>query len=227
MSGIEEYLDELLRRTRADARTTRRLLDEASDHLYAAAAELEAEGMARPAAEAEALRRFGPAAKLARTSSAQSARALIAEVVRATAYLAGWGLAAIGASGLVVLAMNRLFGRSFVGAYTLVGRAHSITETAQDAFSLRVLAGLVGVLLLVAHRVARPRAVRPALLPAGLVDVCGAAAFAGGTAVLAALAIDQATQHGAHGVGFPLSGALIALPAAVYFGARSARALLA
>jgi hypothetical protein len=30
---IEDYLDELLRRTRADARTTRRLLEEASDHL--------------------------------------------------------------------------------------------------------------------------------------------------------------------------------------------------
>ena len=44
---IEDHLDELLRRTRADARTTRRLLDEASDHLHAAAAELRAGGMSR------------------------------------------------------------------------------------------------------------------------------------------------------------------------------------
>jgi len=34
-------------------------------------------------------------------------------------------------------------------------------------------------------------------------------------------------RHGVPGVGFPLSGALVALPAAVYFAVRSARALLA
>ena len=54
---IEDCLDELLRRTRADARTTRRLLDEASDHLQATATELEAGGMPRQEAETEAVRR--------------------------------------------------------------------------------------------------------------------------------------------------------------------------
>jgi hypothetical protein len=38
---IEDYLDELLRRTRADAPTTRRLLDDAGDHLLETATELE------------------------------------------------------------------------------------------------------------------------------------------------------------------------------------------
>ena len=225
--GIEEYLDELLRRSRADARTTRRLLEEAGDHLYAAAAELEAGGLPRAAAEAEALRRFGPAAAVARASSAQSARALLGELGRAAVYLAGWGLAAVGASGVVALIMNVLFGRAFVGAFSLLAEHHPVAETADDAVVLRVLAGIVGAVLLVVHRVARPRATRPAVLPDGLVDVLGAAAFAGGTAVLAAAAIDQASQHGVQGVGFPLSGALVALPAAAYFGVRTARALLA
>jgi len=227
MSGIEEYLDELLRRSRADARTTWRLLEEAGDHLYATAAELEAGGLSRVEAEAEALRRFGPAADVARASSVQSARALLGELVRAGVYLAGWGLAAIGASGLVVLVMNVLFGRAFVGAFALLAEHHPVAETADDAVVLRVLAGIVGAVLLVVHRVARPRATRPAVLPDGVVDVLGAAAFAGGTAVLAAAAIDQASQHGVQGVGFPLSGALVALPAAAYFGVRTARALLA
>lgn len=225
-SPIETYLDDLLRRSRADARTTRRLLEEAADHLYATAAELEADGLARPAAEAEALRRFGPAAALARSAAAQSGRALAADLLRAAVFLAGWGLAAIGASGLVVFAMNLLFGRSFVGGFSLLGNHHTVTETADDAVVLRVLAGLVGVALLVGYRVVRPRTARPSLLPAGLVDVLGAAAFAGGAAVLAAVAIDQGVQHGRPGVGFPLSGALVALPAAVYFAVRTGRALL-
>ena len=226
-SPIEEYLDELLRRSRADARTTRRLLEEASDHLYATAADLEAEGRSRPEAEAEALRRFGPAATVAHAASAASIRSLIGELVRAAIYLAGWGLVAVGVSGLVVLVMNVLFGHSFVGDFAVFGRRASIAETADDAVSLRVLAGLAGVGLLIAHRLARPRAERPSLLPAGLVEVLGAAAFAGGTALLVAAAIDQGTRHGVPGIGFPLSGALVALPAAAYFAVRSARALMA
>lgn len=221
MSEIEEYLDELLRRSRADARTTRRLLEEASDHLYATAAELTARGMARPQAEAEAVRRFGPAAALARASSVQSARALAAELARATVYLVGWGLAAIGASGLVAAGMNALFGRSFVGGFTLLGRTSTVAETAGDAVVLRVLAGVVGLVLLAAYRGFRPRRAGSTLLPAGLVEIVGAAAFAGSAALLIAVAVDQAAQHGGRGVGFPLSGAVVALPAALYFGRRA------
>jgi hypothetical protein len=50
------------------------------------------------------------------------------------------------------------------------------------------------------------------MLPAGLVDALGAAAFAAGTAGLAIASADQAVQNGTSGVGFPLSGALVALP---------------
>jgi hypothetical protein len=64
------------------------------------------------------------------------------------------------------------------------------------------------------------------LLPAGLEDALGAAAFAAGTAALVIASADQAVQHGTGGVGFPLSGAVVALPATVYFCIRAARALL-
>jgi hypothetical protein len=224
---IEDYLDELLRRARADARTTRRLLDEASDHLHAAAAELEAGGMSRQEAETVAVQRFGPVAPIARATTRRSFVALVFETARAALFLGSCGLIAVGISGLVALAMNLWFGRSFVGGVSVLGLGGpSVAETADDAVVLRVIAGLVGVLVLLGYLALRRRLSTPPLLPAGLVDALGAAAFAAGTAGLAIASAYQAVQTGTPGVGFALSGALVALPAAVYFGIRAARALL-
>jgi MYXO-CTERM domain-containing protein len=224
---IEDHLDELLRRTRADARTTRRLLDEASDHLHATAAELEAGGMPRPDAEAEAVRRFGPVTPIARATSRRMFLALVFESLRAALFLVGCGLVAVGISGLVVLVMNLWFGRSFVGGTSMLPlHGASVDETADDAVVLRVIAGLVGLLVLLGYLALRRRASSPPLLPAGLVDALGAASFAAGTAGLAIVSADQAVQNGTSGVGFPLSGALVALPATVYFCIRTIRALL-
>jgi len=224
---IEDYLDELLRRTRADARTTRRLLDEASDHLHATAAELHSDGLARQAAETEAVRRFGPVTPIVHATLRRSFRALLLEVLRAALFLAGCGLVAVGISGFVALAMNLWAGRSFVGGQTVFpGRGASVHETADDAVVLRVIAGLVGLLLLLGYLGWRRHVRSPHLLPAGLVDALGAAAFAAATAGLAIASADQAAQTGTPGLGFPLSGALVALPATVYFCIRAARALL-
>ena len=97
---IEDVLDELMRRTRADARTKRRLLDEAGDHLYATAAELQAGGMSRQEAETEAVRRFGPVTPIVRATVRRSRVALVFETVRAALFLGGCGLVAVGISGL-------------------------------------------------------------------------------------------------------------------------------
>ena len=224
---IEDYLDELLRRTRADARTTRRLLDEASDHLHAATTELEAGGMPPQDAETEAVRRFGPVTPIVRATSRRSFAALASETLRAALFLAGCGLVAIGISGLVALVMNLWFGRSFVGGVRFFAdQGASINETADDAVVLRVIAGLVGLLMLLGYLAMRRHAKFPPVLPAGLVEALGAAAFAAGTAGLAIASADQAVQNGTSGVGFPLSGALVALPVTVYFCVRAAHALL-
>jgi hypothetical protein len=123
--------------------------------------------------------------------------------------------------------MNLWAGRSFVGGETVFpGPGASVQETADDAVVLRVIAGLVGLLLLLGYLAWRRHTSLPPLLPAGLVDALGAAAFAAGTAGLAIAAADQAAQTGTPGVGFPLSGALVALPATVYFCIRAAGALL-
>jgi hypothetical protein len=224
---IEDYLDELLSRTRADARTTRRLLDEAADHLHATAAELQGGGMTRQEAEAEAVRRFGPVSPIVRATFRRSFLALAFETLRAALFLVGCGLVAVGISGLVALVMNRWAGPSFVGGQTVFGGpAASVTETADDAVVLRVLAGLIGLLLLLGYLVWRRHATPPRVLPPAVVDALGAAAFAAGTAGLAIASVDQAVQTGTPGVGFPLSGALVALPATVYFCIRAARELL-
>src|SRR5579875_1108338 len=91
---IEDYLDDLLRRAHADPRTTRRLLDEASDHLHTAAGELELSGMGRTQAEREAVRRLGPPTVLTRGRGRRSFLALIGETVRAAVLLGGCGLVA-------------------------------------------------------------------------------------------------------------------------------------
>ena len=224
---IEDVLDELLRRTRADARTTRRLLDEASDHLYTTAAELEVAGLSRHEAEIEAVRRFGPLTPIMQAVSRRSVLALGLETLRAALFLAGCGLVAVGISGLVALVMNVMAGRRFVGGATVIGGAGtSVHEVADDAVVLRAIAGVVGLFLLLGYLIWRRHVRRPTLLPPGLVDALGAAAFTAGTAGLTIAAADQAAQTGTPGVGFALSGALVALPASVYFCICATRAVL-
>jgi hypothetical protein len=227
-SPIEDYLDELIRRIHADPRTTRRVLDEANDHLYAAAAELEAAGRLRVDAEHEAIRRFGSAAEVARPSWRHSFGALVSETVSATILLGACGLVAVGLSGGVAALMNLLFGLSFVGGATDLGTGgSSVTETAQDAVVLRILAGMVGLVLLGGCVVVR-RQIKPAVvLPRGLVDALGAAGFAAAVVVLGGASVDQGlTGAGGRGVGFFLSGALVSLAGAVVFSIRATRALI-
>jgi hypothetical protein len=50
--------------------------------------------------------------------------------------------------------------------------------------------------------------------------------LAAGSAGLAIASADRAVQNGNSGVGLPLNGAPVALPATVYFCVRAARALL-
>lgn len=226
---IDDYLDDLLRHLRADPRTTRRLLDEAADHLHTAAADYQRSGSTRVDAEREAVRSLGPVGELARGTWLHSFTSLVSEVVRAAILLGGCGLVAVGVSGGLAAIMNALAGYNFVGAATVLGMGgSSVTESAQDAVSLRVFAGTLGLIVLAAYALVRRR-IRPGtVLPGGLTDALGAAAFAAATVVLTSAAVDQAvTTSSAHGVGFFLSGALASLGGAVLFCTRATRRLLA
>jgi hypothetical protein len=228
-SLVEDYLDDLLRRLHTDARTTRRLLAEATDHLYATATALQQQGLPQAQAEAEALRRFGPIAPIVRKTTRRSLVNLIIDTARGAVFLGACGLIAVGISGLVALVMNIAVGRSFVGGVTTFpgqGPGPSVNEVADDAVVLRVIAGVIGLLVLLGYLAWQRRGVTLRVLPAGLIDALGAAAFAAATIGLTAAASDQAVQTGTPGVGFAVSGAVVALPATVYFCYRSARKLL-
>jgi hypothetical protein len=228
-SLIEDHLDDLLRRLRTDARTTRRLLAEATDHLYATATALREQGLPQAEAEAEAVRRFGPIAPIVRETTRRSLVSLVAETARGGVFLGACGLIAVGISGLVALVMNIAVGRSFVGGVTTFpgqGQGPSVDEVADDAVVLRVIAGVIGLLVLLGYLAWQGRGSTLRVLPAGLIDALGAAAFAAATIGLTAAASDQAVQTGTPGVGFAVSGAVVALPATVYFCYRSARKLL-
>lgn len=227
---IEEYLDSLFEHLRGDPREARRLLDEATDHLYGTAEHLEASGMTRLEAESEAVRRFGASRPLARADAGRSFGRLVIDTGEAVTVLGAIGLVAIGLSGLVAAAMIALFGRGFVGGglanSVFGGPPASVPEDAGDAVSLRVLAGVIGVLVLVGVWFARRAGVRLRVLPVVYVDVVALVCFSGATVGLAAAGIDQVVQHAGNGAGFFLSGALVALPAAVVFGFRSVRGVL-
>ena len=172
---IEEYLDGLYGQLRTDPRSARRLLDEAADHLHGAAAEFEEQGMT---ASMPSAKRCGASVRALRSPAPTrevTFPALVFDTGKAVTLLGGIGLVAIGVSGLLAGAMAALFGRQFVGgglARSVFGGAPaSVAEDAGDAVSLRVLAGLVGLVVLAglwALRRARPQTMALRVLPAAL-----------------------------------------------------------
>jgi hypothetical protein len=87
-----------------------------------------------------------------------------------------------------------------------------------------VVGGLV--LLVVAALSRRRGASARRVLPRVVLDAVAGACFGLGAIGLGALSVDQAVHHGAHGVGFFLSGALVALAAAAFFAVRATRTLM-
>lgn len=251
MEPIEEYLDELYARLGGATRDARRVLEESAAHLRDAAGEGERAGLSRVEAEQAAVARFGSPAHVAGACArahGPSPRQLVVDVAHASVLLGGLGLVGVGLSGAVVAALNAIFGYRFVGAlpgsYSPAACRHflaahpgagscaraAVLENGQDAVSLRILAGLAGLVLLALGWAWRRRSTRAgsrrALAPV-LVDSVAAAAFAAGAVLLAGQSVDLAVQTGSGGVGFYLSGAVIAAVGAVLFATRAARAVLA
>lgn len=235
---IENYLDELLLRLRVSPRETRRILIEAESHLRDAADVAEQRGLSREDAEREAVRRFGSADEVAR--AAWTARRLSPLVVAGQLAWAGLAvggavLLAIGVSGALAGLANATLGPRFVGAlpetypiatchYYLAAHHTATTcaqaamlENSQDAVTLRLLAGAIGVLVVTAAFFVRRRLPGSRVttsLRDGVLSGVAAIGFTVGTGALVAVALDLAVQHGSGGVGFYLSGALASAGAA-------------
>lgn len=240
MNGpIEDYLDELLLRLRVAPRETRRMLTEAEAHLREAAGAAEQRGLSREDAEREAVRQFGSAHDVAHatwTARRLSVPSIAGHLAWAGLLVGGAVLLAIGVSGALAGLANAALGPKFVGAlpqtypattchYYLAAHPTATTcaqaamlENSQDAVTLRLLAGGLGILAILAawtvHR-RLPGSRTTTTLRDGIVSGLAAVGFTVGATALLALAVDLAVQHGSGGVGFYLSGALAAAAAAV------------
>jgi hypothetical protein len=239
---IEDYLDELLSRLRLPPRATRRLLAETEDHLLQAAEQAERAGASPVAAEREAVARFGTPAQVAAEASAArrpDARAALGVVAWSGLMLSGVGLVAVGLSGILAALFNVVAGRRFVGGLPQSSAsachhflalhpaapncaAAAILENSSDAVALRLLAGMLGLLLVGAAWWARRYLTTdPSFrrILAAATTAVAALGFSIATVVLLGMSIDTAVHHGSRGVGWYLSGGIVSL-----FGAAIATA---
>ena len=246
---VEEYLDLLYTRLHTSPRQARRVLAEAEDHLREAVADGLSAGMTEREAQEAAISSFGSVRAVVRAHDARLRRfpalAVLGDLVMSAWMLAGIGLLAIGLSGLVAQAMNAAFGPRFVGAIPGAARltaatcrswladnpgAHNcaqaaILETSGDAVRLRLLAGIAGLVLLVACHLAR-RYWSAAMLPDGFVPTVAVSLFGLAGLGLAWLAANQGVMGVSAGPGFYLSGAIVSLAVAAVYVPALRRTLL-
>jgi hypothetical protein len=252
---IEEYLSELRANLQLTPAQAGLVLAEAEDHLRETAACGLAAGMTEHEAQEAAISAFGSISAVVHAHASRPAdfirgrtpAAVLGDLVLAGWKLAGTGLVAVGGSGLVVLLMNIVFGRAFIGqaptgvsfqkedcAYWMgswpgahtCAAAHML-EASSDAVVLRVGAGVIGVALLVAYGVVRyvqrRRGRGPVVVLAGYLPLLAAGVFGAGAL---GLAFDQLTGFAiTQGPGTYLSGAIVAAAAAVWYGLKARPAI--
>jgi len=247
---IGEYLNELRASLRLAPAEAELIVAEAEDHLRTTASAGLATGMTEREAQQAAISAFGSVGAVVRAHESRpgnlikgrSATEILSDLFWSAWKLGGIGLIAIGLSGLVVLLMNVAFGRTFTGqappgvtfakancAYWMAlwpgahtcATAHML-EASSDGVDLRVVAGIVGLVLLQAYGIARyfwRRGGRgPAVLLAGYFPVVAACVFGAGAFGLALAQLTGFTVS--EGPGAYLSGALVAAALAVGYGVR-------
>ena len=242
---IADYLIELRMRLRTP--DTDLVLAEAEDHLRESVAAGLSIGMTERDAQEAAISAFGPVRAVVRAHHRRP-RQLAADLVMGGLKLGWTGMFAIAASGFVALAMNHLFGRSFVGGtqaagnrYTAAQCAHWLSiwpgartcaqaaslEASSDAVSLRVIGGILGGgILLACYLLARLRWRRgDEVLPKGLLPLAATAIFTTGALVLVVCTFTGGPFGAPAGPGTFLSGAIVALAVAAAFAVRARRDL--
>jgi hypothetical protein len=244
---VEEYLDRLLVTLPGRPRQVRHTLAEVEAHLRDAVAEGIAAGLAEAEAQAAAVRRIGPVHEVTGRPAVftRPTAALARRVVLTGALVGGIGLVAIGVSGLIAWLLVAARGDQFLtapwgpGSYTAADCArwmagdpgHNCTaamlnDHVGDIFLRAAAAGLLGVLVLAGYLVLRRRwrdRATMTALPAGSAEAAGA--FLALLAVLgaSAAAVDLELAQRGSGAGQPISLAVAALAAAVFFVVRLRR----
>jgi hypothetical protein len=244
---IEAYLDRLLVALSGAPHEVRRALAEAELHLYESAASLEASGLSREEARAEAVRRMGPvevAAGPARVTLYLTP-ALRRRAALSLLLIGGVGGVAIGLAGVFGLIVRALWGPAAIAnafpadSYTAADcRQWQASEpTAHGCLSVMtalhashylidtLVCGVIGVLVLVLYLALQRRwSLRGRI--GELFDVellVGAAAAAVVAAIFLVRGIDTAVRSHDNGVGQPFCLAAASSLAFLYFALRARR----
>jgi hypothetical protein len=252
---IEEYLTELRGRLELAAEEAELVVTEAEDHLRETEACGLATGMTVREAQLAAISAFGSVTAVVRAHASRPdsfIRGRTPAAILGDLILAGWKLAAtvliaVGISGLLVQIMNDTLGRAFTGqapagvAFQKVSCAYwmsvwpgartcaaaHLLEASSDAVVLRVAAGALGAVLLVAYGlvryVQRRNQTGPAVVLAGYFPLLAAAVFGAG---LLGLALAQLTGFAVvQGLGTYLSAAVVWAAATAWYGRRAGPAV--
>jgi hypothetical protein len=244
---IEAYLDRLLVALSGAPREVRRTLAEAELHLYESAAELEASGLSREEARAEAVRRMGPAEVAAGPPrvTLHLTPALRRRTALSLLLIGGVAGVAIGLAGVFGLIVRALWGPAAIAnafpadSYTAADCRHwQVAEpTAHDCLSLMTAlhashflndtlgCGVVGLLALALYIRLRRRWSLPGRI-GELFDVellVGAAAAAVVAAIFLFRGIDTVLVTHDNGVGQPFCLAAGSSLAFLFFALRARR----
>ena len=250
---IESYLDELVSQVGTSRpRELRALLAETEAHLRDAADDAMARGLDRPAAELDAVARFGPATDLAaaeRATWVTPLPVLARQVIASGLLLGGIGAVAVGISGLISWLIWAIGGQQALvsnpsatdlsagncarGLGVVPGagscRAAAMHDWADEIVFGRIGFGLLGLLAigacLLLRRHWQRRSARPSALPALVSDTIGTAAFGAAWLVTLGLGVDATVVSRGDGSGQWLSAAIVAMAGTAVFGARLVRDL--
>ncbi len=242
---IEAYLDRLLVALPGAPREVRRALAEAELHLYESAAVLEASGLSREEARAEAVRRMGPAEVAAGPArvTLQLTPALRRRVALSLLLIGGVGGVAIGLAGVLGLIVRALWGPAAIAtafpadSYSAADCRHWQADqpTAHDCLSVMtalhashflmdtLVCAVIGVLMLVLYVPLQRRWLLRGRL-GELFDVellIGAAAAAAVAAIFLVRGIDTVLRTHDNGVGQPFCLAAGSSLAFLYFALRA------
>jgi hypothetical protein len=243
---IDDFLDELLTRLRGAPRDVRRILQETQAHLDDAVTAGMSQGLSRSDAERRAVEQFGPARALARecNRSVPGADNPLRRLGQQLVTLVAVGLVSIGVSGLVAIAMIAVAGKTFVfgdapgTTYSAADCQHwlsvqpqapdcaqaALAESVADGLLQRLALGALGLLIFAALWAARRRlgTTMWQSLTSPFAALVGAGTFGGAAAFLVGAAIDTVRLHSGdgagHGAGQWLSGGIVAVVVAAFFG---------
>jgi hypothetical protein len=242
---VEEYLDGLLLTLSGPPRQVRHTLAEIEAHLHDAVAEGVAAGMGEHEAQAAAVARIGPlhAVTGRATRFSRPSAALIRRTLLAGSLVGGVALVAVGLSAALSWGLAAIRGGSFVnapfppGSYTQADCARwlagdpatrncvtaMIADHVGDIVLQGLAAGILGVITLLAYwRMWRRWQDRGTLtaLPVGSAEAAGAILAGLVMVVTLGVAVNTELVQRGQGAGQPLSLAVAALAAAVFFTVR-------